>query len=201
MIELRIHKKDLECGSNSFGLSKESELVSEITCKKCLRLIADDGPSKLYAISFNYTEVKYIEGVTSSKAVYKCFKEYYYDDEGGDNIGEQFLHFRKDWRPRARLADIGCQRTLTYTEKHQIEIDKANAFMDDWNKKYPVGTKIWFQGDGKDTPILTKTRSAALNRSGTYCVIFIDDVSGSYHLDERWVRPYLESNKNIESLR
>jgi hypothetical protein len=197
--QMKIHKKNLFCGSSH---NEETDDNKKVTCKKCLRLIADDKPNKMYKVEYDYTDVIFIEAATASKAIYKCFKMKYYDDDIGEDIGEQFLDFRKYWKPKARIEkDTSITKTLTYQEEQQLLIDKADEFKDDWNKKYPIGTAVWFQGDGKDKAIITKTTSEALNRNNTYCVIFLDNVSGSYKLDESFVLPYLESNKNTEFLR
>jgi len=201
---MKTHKKNLWCGVGVWDRAKldTTEDNKKVTCKKCLRLIADEKPHKLYKVEYNYIKIAHIEAPTASKAIYKFFKQEYYFDEAGESIGEQFSNFRKDWKPKAKLEkDKSKTRTLSESEKHQLKIDETNRFMDEFNEKYPIGSKVWFQADGKDIPVLTKTRSEAQNLNDTYCVIWVEGESSSYHLDDKWILPYAESNKNIECLR
>ncbi|UTJ05418.1 hypothetical protein [Arcobacter roscoffensis] len=195
---MKTHKKGLDCGTCH---RLETENNNEVTCKKCLRLIADDKPSKLYEVSFNVIENLFIEAPTASKAIYKAFKMFYYDGEACESIGEQFRVFRAYDKPKASLCkDSNQKRTLTYEEEHELIKKETLKKADKFNAKYPVGTDVLFQGDGKDSVVVTQTRSKA-TAYDSYMTIFLEGVSGSYKLDDRFVRVLTDENMNLERLR
>lgn len=208
-MKFKTHKKGLDCGTplkwNQNKHEKTTENNKEVTCKKCLRLINDEKTEKLYEVTFTNFDgsdsCKTIKAPTSSKAIYKCFKLFMYDDECcGANIGEQFRWFRND-KPKAKLIkDKNVKQSLTYEEEDQLKKDEAQKRADEFNSKYPIGTKVLFQGDGKYYPIITTTRSEAIVYAD-YLTIFLDGVSGSYLLDDRFVRVLTDENKNLERLR
>ena len=90
--------------------------------------------------------------------------------------------------------------SLTYEEEVQLKKDEAIKRADEFNSIYPIGTKVLFQGDGKDTTIITTTRSEAIVYAD-YLTIFLDGVSGSYLLDDRFVRVLTDENKDLQRLR
>ena len=55
--------------------------------------------------------------------------------------------------------------------------------MEDFNKKYPVGTEILLQKDFEDEPIKTKVRHEAYILSGHTVVAFFENVSGCYSIN------------------
>ena len=76
---------------------------SYIICKKCKRLLADNKPAKSYEVTFNGydgRETKIVNAPTASKAIYKAFKKFYYNDDY--DIGEEFLQFRKYGKLKAK---------------------------------------------------------------------------------------------------
>lgn len=198
---MKIHKVGLNCGHWHNEESQENE---KVTCKKCLRLIADDKENKLYKVKFKYYDgsiaEKFIEAPTSSKASYKCFKMFMFDDEACSDIGEQFTWYKNDKPKVTRVVDTQVKRSLTEDEQYEAQkllyIEKAKEF----NLKYPIGTKVLFQGDGRVKPVIRTTKSKAF--SGDFHLsIFLNDVSGSYLLDDRFIRVLTEENKNLERLR
>ena len=195
---MKTHKKGLDCGT---WHRLETENNNEVTCKKCLRLIADSKPSKLYEVSSNCIDNVFIEAPTASKAIYKAFKMFYYDGEYCESIGEQFRVFRAYHKPKAVLCkDSKKKRTLTYEEKQELIKKETLKKADDFNTKYPIGTDVLFQGDGKDSVVVTQTRSKAIAYD-SYMTIFLEGVSGSYKLDDRFVRVLTDGNMNLERLR
>lgn len=207
-MKLKTHKKGLKCGTPLNWKQNEyhntTENIKEVTCKKCLRLIKDEKAEKMYEVFFNYfddsPECKIIKAPTSSKAIYKCFKLFIFNDEAIENIAIQFNWFRK-CKPKAfLLKDKDAKPSLTYEEESQLKKDEAIQKADKFNSKYPIGTKVLFQGDGKDTPIITTTRSEAIVYAD-HLTIFLDGVSGSYLLDDRFVRVLTDENRDLESLR
>lgn len=207
-MKLKVHKKGLKCGTplgwNQNEYHNASENIKEVTCKKCLRLIKDEKEEKIYEVFFNYfdgsPECKIIKAPTSSKAIYKCFKLFVFNDEAIENIGIQFNWFRK-CKPKAfLLKDENAKQSLTYEEEQKLKKDEVIKRADEFNSKYPIGTKVLFQGDGKETSIITATRSEAIVYAD-YLTIFLDGVSGSYLLDDRFVRVLTDENKDLERLR
>lgn len=199
---MKKHKKGLDCGISVWDRTSilSTENIDEVTCKKCLRLIADDKPNKLYEVSYDYVEVKIISAPTASKAIYKCFKNFDYFDEACESIGEQFNSFRKNGKPKAkRIKDKTMAASLTFEEERQLELDTDTKKCEDWNLKNPIGTKVLFQADFTDYVVVTTTRSEA-QMLGSSPVIFLNDVSGCYSLDSKFVRRY-EGNEYIERLR
>jgi len=184
------------CGTAN--LASTTNIPSEVTCKKCKRLIPSDKPLKMYCVSV-YDEQKYIEASNASKANYQAFKEFYYNNDMCESIGEQFSWFKSRLESTRVCKDKNVQKTLTHAEKDAIEEQKAIDECEEWNKKYPIGTQVWFQKDGAEKPILTKTRSEAQSR-GTYMVLWTEADGSSYRLDPRWILPYV-GNENIKVLR
>ena len=84
--------------------------------------------------------------------------------------------------------------------KNRLASEKLKAQIADFNAKYPVGTKVLFQGDGMDEAIVTATRSP-LEKYSTYAVIFLEGVSGSYFFDDKFVRVLDAENAGIKVLR
>lgn len=208
-MKLKTHKKGLDCRTplkwNQNQVELQTENNEEVTCKRCLKLIRDEQISKVYKVSFynwDYTfEQKNIKASSSSSAIYKCFKSFRYNDEACENIGEQFKSFLSYCEPKAKLIkDKNIKPSLTYEEEDQLKKDEAIKKANDFNNKYQIGTKVLFQGDGKNTPIITTTRSEAILYAD-YLTIFLDGVSGSYLLDDRFVRVLTDENRNLESLR
>lgn len=196
----KIHKKD-GCGVYFRTTINDNE----VTCKKCLKLIADEKSNKFYEVSYygyDYALTqKIIKAATSSSAIYKCFKIFIYDAEF-ESIGEQFKDFISYREPKAKLVKgENIKPSLTEEEEYQLKIDEAQKRADDFNNKYPIGTKVLFQGDGRDFPIVTTTKSTAQTKGGDYLTIFLDGVSGSYLLDDRFVRVLTDENKDLERLR
>lgn len=207
--ELKKHKKDLDCGTplkwNKNKVELQTENNDEVTCKRCLKLIKDEQISKVYEVSFynwDYSfEQKNIKASSSSSAIYKCFKFFRYNDEACERIAKQFKNFLLYCNPKARLIkDENIKPSLTYEEENQLKKDEAIQKANEFNSKYQIGTKVLFQGDGKDTPIITTTRSGAIVYAD-YLTIFLDCVSGSYLLDDRFVRVLTDENKDLERLR
>lgn len=207
---MKIHKKGLQCGVSIYAqlewLKHQTENNKEVTCKKCLRLLKDEKAEKLYEVTYSNFDgtdgCRFVKAPTASKAIYKCFKMFRYDAECcSESIGVQFQWFRNG-KPKAKLIkDENVKPSLTEEEEYQLRIDEAQKRADEFNSKYPVGTKVLFQGDGKDSPVITTTKSTAQTKGGDYLLIFLDGVSGSYLLDDRFVRVLTEENKNLESLR
>ncbi len=202
-MQLKIHKSGLDCGANRVNQTDNND---EVTCKKCLRLIKDEDVQKLYEVSYKCfdgsDDCKIVKAPTASKAIYKCFKIFRYDNECcSESIGEQFQWFRGG-KPKAKLIkDENVKPSLTEEEQYQLRIDEAQKKADEFNSKYPIGTKVLFQGDGKDSPIVTTTKSTAQTKGGDYLTIFLDGVSGSYLLDDRFVRVLTDENKDLQRLR
>ena len=208
-MKFKIHKQGLNCrtplGWKQNKYHHTTENNKEVTCKKCLRLINDEKENKLYEVTYTNFDgsnsTKTVKAPTSSKAIYKFFKMFIYDDECcRASIGEQFMWFRNN-KPKAKLIkDENVKPSLSYEEEVQLKIDEAIKRADEFNSKYPIGTKVLFQGDGKNEVIVTTTRSEAIVYSD-YLTIFLDGVSGSYLLDDRFVRILTEENKDLERLR
>lgn len=205
---LKTHKKGLDCRTplkwNQNQVELQTENNDEVTCKKCLRLINDEKTEKKYAVFFNCFDdsriSKIIKAPTSSKAIYKCFKSFRYNDEAIENIAIQFNWFRK-CKPKAfLLKDKDAKPSLTYEEESQLKKDEAIKRANEFNSAYPLGTKVLFQGDGKDIPIITTTKSEAIVYAD-YLTIFLDGVSGSYLLDDRFIRVLTDENKDLQRLR
>lgn len=208
-MKYKTHKKNLNCGT-PLGWKQEKQHITtennkEVTCKKCLRLINDGKENKLYEVTYtNFdwsSSTKTIKAPTSSKAIYKCFKMFIYDDECcSGSIGEQFMWFRKD-KPKAKLIkDENIKLSLTYEEEQEQKKQEAIKRASEFNSNYPIGTKVLFQGDFKNEVIITTTRSEAIVYAD-YLTIFLDGVSGSYLLDDRFVRVLTDENKDLERLR
>lgn len=197
---LKTHKKGLDCGANRVSQTDNND---EVTCKKCLRLIKDEKAVKVYAVSFDSYDCvsmeKNIKASSSSSAIYKCFKSFMYNDEG-ERISKQFKDFLSFHEPKAKLLKDDTKPSLTYEEEVQLKKDEAIKRANEFNSAYPLGTKVLFQGDGKDTPIITTTRSEAIVYAD-YLTIFLDGVSGSYLLDDRFVRVLTDENKDLQRLR
>ena len=102
------------------------------------------------------------------------------------------VHFLPETRNRSFHTD----------EDEEKEFKKNEAIRQaaEFNDKYPIGTKVLFQADGRDKPIVTTTRSKA-EVYADYLIIFLEGVSGSYSFDDRFVRVLTEDNKNLERLR
>lgn len=208
-MKLKTHKKDLDCRTplkwNQNQLELQTENNDEVTCKRCLKLIRDEQISKVYRVSFydwDYNfDAKNIKASSPSSAIYKSFKSFRYNDEACESIAEQFKCFLLYCKPKAELIkDKNAKPSLTYEEEDQLKKDEAIKRADEFNSKYPIGTKVLFQGDGKHTPITTTTRSEAIVYAD-YLTIFLDGVSGSYLLDDRFVRVLTDENKDLERLR
>lgn len=201
----KIHKKGLICGSNISHLSNDcfTQNSDDVTCVRCKRLINDSLPNKLYRVSVDRAiESSYlISAPTSSKAVYRCFKNFFYDGELCEDIGDQFAWFKKYKKPKPTVEkDLSLQPTLTWDEQEAFNKSKTEKQCEEWNTKYPIGTLVLFQADGESAPVTTFTRSNA-RVNGDYMVIWLEGVSGSYKLDDRWIRPLTEENKNLHALR
>ena len=195
---VKVHLKDCWCGTDRKHHTTTNH--DEVTCKKCKRLMPSDKPMKLYKVTVDYVDDYVIEAISSSKATYKCFKDFHYNDEACESIGEQFFSFKKYGKPEVKIVkDTSIKRTLTYEEEHQLQVEQLNKECDDWNSKYPIGTKVWFQRDGASEPIVTTTRSEAQMR-GTYLIIWTNADSSSYFLDPKWILPY-NGNEDIKALR
>ncbi len=195
----KIHKKD-GCGVYFRTTTNDNE----VTCKKCLKLIADEKSNKFYEVSYygyDYTLTqKIIRAATSSSAIYKCFKMFRFDAEY-DSIGEQFKRFLSNCEPKAKLVkDENIKPSLTYEEEQEQKKQEAINKAAEFNSKYPIGTKVLFQADFTDKVIVTTTRSEAQVYSD-YLTIFLDGVRGSYLLDDRFVRVLTDENKDLERLR
>ncbi len=200
-MKLKTHKKGLPCGVPHGMTSDDNKLV---TCKKCLKQIKDKESSKFYDVEFYDHEyvltTKTVKASSSSAAIYKCFKMFRYDAEF-ESISEQFKNFISFCEPKARLnKDENIKPSLTWTEEQQLKEDEIKKQANDFDSKYPIGTKVLFQADFTDKVIVTTTRSKAQVYSH-YLTIFLDGVSGSYHLDDRFVRVLTEENKDLERLR
>lgn len=205
---MKTHKKDLNCGTplkwNQNTHKNTAEKDNEVTCKKCLRLINDAKSEKLYKVSyftFDDSEgCQIVKAATASKAIYKCFKLFRYDDEYCENIGIQFQWFRRG-KPKAKLIkDANAKPTMTWFEEQEFNKNEAIKRADEFNCNYPIGTRVLFQGDGKNSPIITTTRSKAQVYSD-YLTIFLEGVSGSYLLDDRFIRVLTDENKDLKELR
>lgn len=209
---MKTHKKGLDCGTHiafsrlvSGKNENTTENNEEVTCKKCLKLIRDEKISRVYEVSFDnwdcVTTQKNIKAASSSSAIYKCFKSFSYNDEASESIAKQFNSFLLYCEPKAKLLkDKNIKPSLTYEEEIQLKKDEARKRANEFNEKYPIGTKVLFQGDFKNEVIVTTTRSEAIVYSD-YLTIFLDGVSGSYLLDDRFVRVLTDENMNLESLR
>ena len=210
-MKFKTHKKGLDCGTSiafsrliSGNTENTTENNDEVTCKKCLKLIKDEKAVKVYAVSFDSWDCvliqKNIKASSSSSAIYKCFKSFFYNDEG-EKISKQFKDFLSYHEPKAKLLkDKNIKPSLSYEEEEEQLKKDAIKRADDFNSKYPIGTKVLFQGDGKYYPIITTTRSEAIVYAD-YLTIFLDGVSGSYLLDDRFVRVLTDENKDLERLR
>lgn len=206
---LKIHKNGLNCGTplgwNQNKPELQTENDSEATCKKCIRLINDSKTEKLYEVTYFTFDgsdgCQIVKAPTASKAIYKCFKLFRYDSECfSENIGVQFQWFKKG-RPKAKLLkDKNIKPTMTEDEEKEFKKNEAIRQAAEFNDKYPIGTKVLFQADGRDKPIVTTTRSKA-EVYADYLIIFLEGVSGSYSFDDRFVRVLTEDNKNLERLR
>ncbi|NUW28956.1 hypothetical protein [Aliarcobacter butzleri] len=195
----KIHKKD-GCGIYFRTTTNDNE----VTCKKCLRLINDEKAKKTYEVFFagfdGSPDCKIIKAPTSSKAIYKCFKMFRFDAELIENIGIQFQWFRR-CKPKAiLLKDENIKPSLTYEEEQEQKKQEAINKAAEFNSKYPIGTKVLFQADFTDKVIVTTTRSEA-QVYNDYLTIFLNGVSGSYLLDDRFVRVLTDENKDLERLR
>lgn len=205
-MKIKTHKQGSNCGTPATFSRLISIKNENVTCKKCLRLLNDEKENKLYEVTYiNFdgsNSTKTIDAPTSSKAIYKCFKMFRYDDECcGGSIGEQFMWFRNN-KPKVKLIkDENVKPSLTEEEEYQLRIDEVQKRADEFNSKYPIGTKVLFQGDGRDSPIITTTKSTAQTKGGDYMVIFLDGVSGSYLLDDRFIRVLTDENKDLQRLR
>ena len=123
-----------------------------------------------------------------------------YNDEG-ERISKQFKDFLSFHEPKAKLLkDENVKPSLTYEEESQLKKDEAIKRANEFNSAYPLGTKVLFQGDGKDIQIITTTKSEAIVYAD-YLTIFLDGVSGSYLLDDRFVRVLTDENKDLQRLR
>ncbi len=60
---------------------------------------------------------------------------------------------------------------------------KLQAQCDAFNAAHPVGTSVMLKKDFVPEPIETKTRSGAQVLSGHSAVIWLEGVTGCYHLD------------------
>jgi hypothetical protein len=208
-MKLKTHKKGLECSSDMGykrdHLKQYSEIDNEVTCKKCLKLIRDEKVSKAYEVSFYDWEYSFnqknIKASSSSSAIYKCFKSFRYNDEACEGIGKQFKSFLLYCNPKAKiLKDKNIKPSLTEEEENKLKKDEVIKRADEFNSKYPIGTEVLFQADFTDEVIVTTIRSKAQVYSH-YLTIFLDGVSGSYHLDDRFVRVLTDENKDLERLR
>jgi hypothetical protein len=202
---MEVHKKNIICGTNNRKLF--SEIDKEVSCKKCQRFIKEKRKKKLYKVSwFNdydkMFEEKIIEASTSSKAMYSCFKKFKYDGDYCENIGIQFQWFRNS-KPKVKVLNKDSnilKPSLSFEEEDMLKKEEIKRLANEFDEKCPIGTKVLFQGDGKDFPIITTTRSKA-QIYDSYLTIFLDNVSGSYLLDDRFVRVLTEENKDLKSLR
>lgn len=151
---------------------------------------------KIYSENENFNCV--VEAETRSKALYKAFKNFYYDEECYvEPINVQFKWFLNE---KYKISKTNLEKTLTFEEEKKLKQDNCEILCNDFNEKYPIGTKVLFQGDGKNEAIITKTRSKAEVYSD-YLIIFLENVSGSYLLDDKFVRVLNEDNKNLKYLR
>ncbi len=95
---MRIHKTGVKCGS-AYKIAPEflTDDDGKVTCKRCKRLIADKKDCKLYRLLVGIYAIDeyFVYAPTSSKAAYKCFVMFFYNEDAWGNIGEQFLSFKK----------------------------------------------------------------------------------------------------------
>lgn len=197
---MKIHKKALFCGSAQRETTEEN---SKVTCKRCLRLLADSKPNKIFRVNFREwsdLDPKLIEAPTSSKAIYKYFKLFYYEAELCENIGEQFQWFRKAKPKTEVIKDKDAKQSLTWREEQEEKEKKAQEKADEFNRRNPLGTEVLFQADFTEEIVVTKTKSAAF-ATGENLLIFLHGVSGSYLLDERFIRVLTKENKSLSKLR
>lgn len=203
----KIHKQGLDCGI-AIGYHKKilrTQKDNEVTCKKCRRLINDEKAQKLYEVTYYCFDgsdgYQIIKAPTASKAIYKCFKLFVYDGEcHSESIGVQFQRFRNR-KPKAKLVkDKNIKPTMTWQEEKEFKKKEIIKKAEEFDSKYPVGTKVLFQADFTEKVIVTTTRSKA-QVNNDYLTIFLDGVSGSYVLDYRFVRVLTDENKNLKTLR
>ncbi len=57
---------------------------------------------------------------------------------------------------------------------------KLQKMVDDFNKRFPVGTPIMLKKDFVDEPVLTKVTHPAYIMSGHSAVAFFEGISGCY---------------------
>ena len=149
---------------------------------------------RLYKVTYlscdgKIQESRIVMATTNSKAKYKCFKDFVYDGDMVENVGEQFPMFLRR-HISTRLSE--GQPTKTQEEIEAEDMQKAQVRANAWNASHPAGSLVWFQRDGADHAEVAKTKSEAIVSSSTTLTIFIDGVSGSYILDDRFIVPYFE---------
>lgn len=64
----------------------------------------------------------------------------------------------------------------------RITLEKMQKKVDDWNAAHPVGVSVMVKLDGKDEPQPSKTTTPAQMLSGHSPVIWLENVSGCYHM-------------------
>jgi hypothetical protein len=60
--------------------------------------------------------------------------------------------------------------------------EKLQEAVDAFNRRFPVGSEVLLKKDFAPAPVHTRTRSAAFVLSGHSPVVFLEGISGSYHI-------------------
>lgn len=71
-------------------------------------------------------------------------------------------------------------------QRERKSLKQLEAQVNDWNAKYPVGTEVDLE-DGFGKRPRTRTRTPAQVLSGHSAVVWLEGVSGCWHLD--FVKP------------
>lgn len=87
---------------------------------------------------------------------------------------------------------------MTIPQREARALAKLQTQCDVWNKANPVGCDVMLKKDFVDEPVKTKTRSEAYVLSGHSAVIFLEGVSGCYHLS--YVKPVTDFNLKQRSI-